>query len=558
MNPNGKTATKYKAWKTKISPEAGSKLMALQIKRFGNCLEYQFDDNYFWVPDIESQIHSTANQTKPCISSKINKCKYKSRNKRRTDETFNVVVIDSPEKATFISLLKTLNMRLAEGSFNFLELEINDPTSVDMELELCKFYYKTIGKLLGRNENCSHTENMKRYLSCIPKMSRQFSDNELKTILYDRIASDKTKICSIGRGSMFDVVALVKVLELFNEKKRYLNIRVTIIDMDENWNNTCLIVLRCLEHFQKSIWKFKFICADLQKSFSDKVNSAICNADIVSMVKSFSGVKIACQEPNVNTRIFQGTNRLVKPGSLMFHLDYSENTIIQAGGGYLGNVEEFTLIYQTILNLFTVNKSVIEEHGKLYKYEFDEEPWITNLNAFCEVWHKIDLAPLQKASIKRFEGKLVVIMVRYVEQRTRYLNLNHECQQFHQTESNSFHQWKNSVKQNKTGWTKRRLQKTPYGRGIDLEKKQSMVSLISKREAACREMKKRLKQFNKVCLKWRKMIFNLYENETLEAKQQIYRQSLRKLMNCVEEKSQLNSEIKDHIIKLYESYQEGN
>ncbi|GIY88826.1 hypothetical protein CEXT_715481 [Caerostris extrusa] len=83
-------------------------------------------------------------------------------------------------------------------------------------------------------------------------------------------------ICSLGCGPASDIVAIINVLESEARLKDItLDIRVTVVDVDDSWKNTCLAVLHCLERFRYSSWKIKFIQTDLSQFHSVEFLEAI-------------------------------------------------------------------------------------------------------------------------------------------------------------------------------------------------------------------------------------------------------------------------------------------
>ncbi|GFY47753.1 uncharacterized protein TNIN_103761 [Trichonephila inaurata madagascariensis] len=136
-------------------------------------------------------------------------------------------------------------------------------------------------------------------------------ENSLKIIpdYFQRLLKKKSlKICSLGGGPASDIVAIVTVLESLAEKVGILlDFRVTIIDFDMRWKNTCYTVLSCLEQFQNATWKISFIKEDLTnwKSYTSKTTAAMQEADIVSMVMFLSELKPmkSIQEKTMKVRI---------------------------------------------------------------------------------------------------------------------------------------------------------------------------------------------------------------------------------------------------------------
>ncbi|GFX62704.1 uncharacterized protein TNCV_4868641 [Trichonephila clavipes] len=196
------------------------------------------------------------------------------------------------------------------------------------------FYYEAIRKLIDI-EDGTIASYLKRYFKIFDKyfkrlckenlviVKEDFDDedsrvvNLLKDSLYYRIAyvyrckatkKKSLKICSLGGGPASDIIAIITVLESLAEKEGILlDFRVTIIDFDVKWKNTCYTVLSCLEQFQNATWNINFIKQDLTnwKSYTSKTTAAIQEADIVSMVMFISELKPmeSFQEKTMKVRI---------------------------------------------------------------------------------------------------------------------------------------------------------------------------------------------------------------------------------------------------------------
>lgn len=211
---------------------------------------------------------------------------------------------------------------------NIIEL---DKDLKQTDIDLCELYLKAVKQLLDMDDP-KNTKGFKRYLELLRTEANancEFyedpddKDNTMTTLFkenfYYRIAyvyrnstlyssavafhfenalefnptileklleKRKIQICSLGCGSASDVVAVFKVLQSAAEKRGVnLDIRVTVVDADLSWKNTCLGVLRCIPMFSKDILKIKFIQADLSQFFTPETLDAIQNSDVVTLVK---------------------------------------------------------------------------------------------------------------------------------------------------------------------------------------------------------------------------------------------------------------------------------
>ncbi|GBM70551.1 hypothetical protein AVEN_196257-1 [Araneus ventricosus] len=221
----------------------------------------------------------------------------------------------------------------AEEICDFLTVE---QCSNNDDKEFCSFYYKAIKRLLDIDDE-ANVFRLHRYF----KIFSQYYDfwgqvkpyledhddtiiNLLEDSLYYRLAyvyrnatilssavafhfrniykkspmnienlikKKLVKICSLGGCSASDVVAIVKVLDSIALKKGIeLDFRVTIIESDERWKITCIIVLICLEQFRMATWKISFIQSNPaeQTFWTPETLKSIQEADIVTMMRCFS------------------------------------------------------------------------------------------------------------------------------------------------------------------------------------------------------------------------------------------------------------------------------
>ncbi|GIY09702.1 uncharacterized protein CDAR_266801 [Caerostris darwini] len=301
------------------------------------------------------------------------------------------------------------------------EMHSEQPKYIAMSLELCELYHQAVCELIGYG--CiNYIRQYLYHLRSVANRWCQFKkdsyiSSQLKcNTLYYRIAyiyrnstclssavahyfgivlsqhtnivkkllqNKEIRICSVGGGSTSDVVGLIKVLEsIFNVTG---NVHVSIIDADKKWQNVCIKVLKGLRGFRNSICKIDFIEADLTEGFNDEVKHAIENAHIVSLVKFVSEL-----ENRKRSHLFHKVNSLINSGTILFFLDNPDFKIVEACGGYLGNLPECKLLYEAPFDSHTLHVSVVEKQLLLYDYIFGTNICNTMCKVFCRVWVKCD------------------------------------------------------------------------------------------------------------------------------------------------------------------------
>ncbi|GFY14633.1 uncharacterized protein TNCV_4828361 [Trichonephila clavipes] len=213
------------------------------------------------------------------------------------------------------------------------------PASVKMDLEICELYYKVIEELLSKGDYENNIKIIRRFLLLFSHSNNFQSEKqnsfkktivpkkqlrELKQTFFYRIlyiywngvcfssavachfrtflacspgvlkepkSKKNIRICSLGGGCLPDVIAMVKVLESMADANEYIDIRVSVVDIDKKWMITCITILQTLEHFRNATWEIDFTHADFTKPLSSLVIDMIKNADIISMMMLLPQVK---------------------------------------------------------------------------------------------------------------------------------------------------------------------------------------------------------------------------------------------------------------------------
>lgn len=209
-----------------------------------------------------------------------------------------------------------------------------------------------------------------------PNCLRRFSERKL------------IKICSLGGGPTSDIVAIVTVLECIACKKGILlDFRITVIDFDTRWKDTCITVLSCLQQFQNATWKINFIRADLLQieSYSPETCRAIQEADIVTMVMLISYL------PNKKLhrkKIVKHISTLLQPRAMLFILDWGQTDLIMLCGNYRGEIDDLQLVYEELCDCHTLDVKAVEKLSCLYEKHFGNFKSNLSFNVFARVWFK--------------------------------------------------------------------------------------------------------------------------------------------------------------------------
>ncbi|GIY31754.1 uncharacterized protein CDAR_210761 [Caerostris darwini] len=261
------------------------------------------------------------------------------------------------------------------------------------------------------------------------------SPKYLQTMLKKKLL----KICCLGGGSASDVVAIVTVLEsMAKQKGIQLDFRITVVDSDKNWKNTCITVLSCLEQFHGATWKINFIQADVPeiKSYPPQLHEAIQEADIVTMVMLLSKCKGSLNKKTVKTIC-----GILKQQSMLFILDTSWVNNLPRCFGCSGEIVDFVLIYEELCDYNALDVTAIKEVLAKYDKYFGSVRSEMYLYAFVRVWVK-DLVLFDN------KDKLLFQQSRFHKNLEKYNPL----QGFLSTES--FTKWENNEIKEKTneGW----------------------------------------------------------------------------------------------------------
>ncbi|GFT78697.1 uncharacterized protein TNCV_1994311 [Trichonephila clavipes] len=341
------------------------------------------------------------------------------------------------------------------------DLENEEPNSNGISLELCMFYFEAIRKLIGKKGYYKNTKCLQHYFYLIRSEIDAWckfhnSDSEFfetKDTHYYRTAylyrnstcissavahhflkaisqhfivlkelffkKKELRICSISGGSPLDVIAIIKVLKFAFDFPKNMDIYVSVIAIDKKWKNAYFTVLQCSEHFRNATWKIDFIDADCLDLFNDKVMYAIKTANIVSIVKFFSELDEIHIAQKFRTNFFRNVHELAQPETLIYVLDFPMNSIVRVCGGYSGLIPEHSLLYETLLELYTLDEIVVERLFLLYKDEFPNNLSNCSIKVFARLWLK---------SCSRFlnfqNDRILAIEKRHVEL------LQEKCAQF--------------------------------------------------------------------------------------------------------------------------------
>ncbi|GBM70555.1 hypothetical protein AVEN_196260-1 [Araneus ventricosus] len=206
--------------------------------------------------------------------------------------------------------------------------------------------------------------------------------NVMKRLIKKKIV----KICSIGGCSAPGIVAIITVLKSIALKNDIeLDFRVTVIDFNADWKNTCITVLSCLEEFHEATWKINFIESDLAKTkaWTPEILKTIQEADVVTMVRLISNLKV---KRNIVKMI---CNELQTQGIFII-LDRPLIRLIQLYFG-ITNLGDFHLIHAELCDYHTLDIEAVKQFKTLYQKHFgDERKFKSNVsgNLFVSVWIK--------------------------------------------------------------------------------------------------------------------------------------------------------------------------
>ncbi|GFT69582.1 uncharacterized protein NPIL_695341 [Nephila pilipes] len=276
--------------------------------------------------------------------------------------------------------------------------------------------------------------------------------NALKdTPVYLRMLFQKQtlKICSLGGGPTSDIVAIVTVLESIAEKEGILlDFRITVIDSDKRWINTCITVLGCLKQFRKATWKINFIETDLTdcKTYTAETSKAIQDADIVTMVKFFTDLT-SLKRRRQYTRAFEHISATLHPQAMLFVLDKSNPDFIKSCGGYSGEIDGFHLVYEELCDCHTLDINVVLNVFGQYQKNLGKIKCNNSGLVFARIWLKDS-----SIQIDNSKNKLKLRFQKNAEKynpKEDFLNIN------------SFRSWENTFSRQKKddGWNRKGINK---------------------------------------------------------------------------------------------------
>ncbi|GIY31756.1 uncharacterized protein CDAR_210771 [Caerostris darwini] len=280
-------------------------------------------------------------------------------------------------------------MEYIEGNKDFS----NGPTIITFEdLKYCAVHFVAIKKLLDLDYRLNE-EKMKRYFNIVFEYFKFWNGvvttktpDDLDLNLVKDTFKKLLKICCLGGGPASDIVAIVTALEsMAKQKGIQLDFRVTVVDSDKNWKNTCITVLSCLEQFHKKTSKINFIQADVSEisSYPAELHEAVQEADIVTMVMLLSKSK-----GSINKETVKAIGGILKPQSMLFLLDTSWMGIRPQFYVYPVEIDGFQLIYEELCDFTAID--IIAYKKALLKYEkyFGDIRSNVCMNAFARVWIK--------------------------------------------------------------------------------------------------------------------------------------------------------------------------
>ncbi|CAL1274719.1 unnamed protein product [Larinioides sclopetarius] len=129
------------------------------------------------------------------------------------------------------------------------------------------------------------------------------------------LVGGELNLCCLGGGPASDAVAISKVISALHlpfwlQTKKTLKFKITIVDINEDWEITAKNVLDIMKGSDDFFgvkgmeMKFQFCQADLTYPFEAKVKQALKSADVVTMVFFLSAVN-RCVEGEESLRMVQ-------------------------------------------------------------------------------------------------------------------------------------------------------------------------------------------------------------------------------------------------------------
>ncbi|GFY50614.1 uncharacterized protein TNIN_275601 [Trichonephila inaurata madagascariensis] len=492
-----KVIKKCKTTKSRTAPLVDSSIPVFSDPRkaqeITDNLEYLFLENGQFISETKFEVHGSLlhffrHLIQPCKQTELTK--YVSKTKRNKCCKLTRVI---DKNKIFHSFLEEFNVDIYEDNdankeFScFLDFENEKPNSNSISLELCMFYFEAIRKLIGENRFYYNAKCLRRYFYLMrsevdgwcrfQNCSNEFL--ETKDTLYYRIAClyrnstcissavahhflkavnqhfivlkeffskrKELRICSISCGSPLDVIAIIKVLKFTFDFPKDMDIYVSVIAIDKKWKNAYFTVLQCSEHFHNATWKIDFIDADFSNLFNDKVKYAIKTANIISMVKFFSELDEIHIAPKIWTDLFRNIHELAQHETLIFVLDFPIHSIVFACGGYSGVIPELSLLYETLLELYTLDEVVVERLFLLYKDAFPNNIGNCSIKVFARVWLKTSSRFLRVDFFEFPNDRFLASEKSYKEIQAKYIQLNEEYEMMKINKVHCFKVMKESI-----------------------------------------------------------------------------------------------------------------
>ncbi|GFT52381.1 uncharacterized protein NPIL_538111 [Nephila pilipes] len=378
-----------------------------------------------------------------------------------------------------------------EWSYFSAEEEKNKQALIKLDLEVCEFYFKAIDTFLREGDREHDIKNIRHclhHISCLSDSIRQNHQtsneimsnreldeelNKLQLNFYYKIlyiywnstcfssavarhfrtfldeqscvlkefkSKKSIRICSLGSGSLSDVIAMVKVLKSkLNDKN--MNIHISVIDIDEGWKHICFSVLKKLKRFSSKTLNFEFVVADLTKPFRRSVKQIIENADIISVVKLLSEMNYFFKR----WKMFSKVQAVARPGSILFFLDCADHWLLKGCGGILGEIFDYYLVYEAVYDMHMLDEAVVERQFHLYNDGYNISRFHTYIMLLSRVWLKAQSDPLKEISFKPVNEEFTQIQMRLAQKEAELLKVKEEYQLFRMFEMKSFRAWKTSV-----------------------------------------------------------------------------------------------------------------
>ncbi|GFY61369.1 hypothetical protein TNIN_154261 [Trichonephila inaurata madagascariensis] len=77
---------------------------------------------------------------------------------------------------------------------------------------------------------------------------------------------------------------------------------------------------------------------------------------------------------------------LLQPQAMLFILDWGQTNLITFCGGYLGEIDDFQLVYEELCDCHTLDVKAVEKLSCLYEQNFENFRSNLSFNVFARVW----------------------------------------------------------------------------------------------------------------------------------------------------------------------------